>query len=151
MPKFRFRLEVVLRHREQIEKEKQRKLAAIGQRKQALLRQIHETRDRITEENRRLGARELTGRLDMQYIAVERRFVGNLHLRIALAMEKVREIEKEYSAARTELLQAATDRKVIDKLREKHWSAWRLDQDRKEAALTDEIGVQLAVREPISD
>jgi flagellar FliJ protein len=150
MPRFKFRLEAVLRHRAQIEKEKQRQLAAVSQQIQILVRQIHETQARIGEENRTLGARELTGRLDMQYIAVERRFVGNLHLRIALAMEKIRELEKQEAAARAELLHAARQRKIIEKLREKQLATWRVEQERKDAALTDEIGVQLAVREPIN-
>jgi flagellar FliJ protein len=150
MARFKFRLEAVLRHREQIEKEKQRKLAAISQQIQILVRQIHETQARIGEENKALGARELTGRLDMQYIAVERRFVGNLHLRIALAMEKIRELEKHEAAARAELLHAARQHKIIEKLREKQLAEWRTEQERKDAALTDEIGVQLAARGPIN-
>ena len=86
----------------------------------------------------------------MQYIATEKRYVGNLHLRIALAMDRLRELEKQQSAARAELLRAATDRKVIEKLRDKQLAAWRLEIERKDAAQTDEIGIQLAARQPIT-
>ena len=149
MAKFRFRLEAVLSLRERIEKEKQRRVAAIGQEIQGVVRTIHETRLRITEENHRLGKKELTGTLDMQYIANEKRFVGNLHLRIALAMDKLRKLEEQQAAARAQLMEAARERKVIEKLREKQFDAWRIEQDRKDAALTDEIGVQLSARQPI--
>ena len=150
MARFEFRLEALLTHREQIEKEKQRKLAAVGQQIQAVVRHIQETQARIAEENRTLGAKELTGSLDMQYIATEKRYVGNLHLRIALAMERLRELEKQQAAARAELLRASTDRKVIEKLRDKQLAAWRLGIERKDAAQTDEIGIQLAARRPIT-
>jgi len=150
MARFEFRLEALLTHREQIEKEKQRKLAAVGQQIQAVVRHIQETQSRIAEENRTLGAKELTGSLDMQYIATEKRYVGNLHLRIALAMDRLRELEKQQAAARAELLRAATDRKVIEKLRDKQLAAWRRELDRKDAAQTDEIGIQLAARRPIT-
>jgi flagellar FliJ protein len=147
--RFEFRLEALLQHREQVEKEKQRKLAAVGQQMQAVVRHITETQNRIAEENRTLGTRELTGKLDMQYIATEKRFVGNLHLRIALAMDRLRELEKQHAAAKLELLRAATERKVIEKLKEKQLAAWRLDLERRDAAQTDEIGIQLAARGPI--
>ena len=65
----------------------------------------------------------------MQYIATEKRYVGNLHLRIALAMDRLRELEKQQAAARAELLRAATERKVIEKLRDKQPAAWRQGKD----------------------
>lgn len=151
MARFEFRLEALRQHREQIEKEKQRKLAAVGQQIQAVLGHIKETQTRIAEENRTLGTKELTGSLDMQYIATGKRYVGNLHLRIALAMERLRDLEKQHAAARAELLNAATDRKVIEKLREKQLTAWRQELERKDAAQTDEIGIQLAARGPIAE
>ncbi len=83
--KFEFRLEALLKHRAQIEKEKQRKMALIQQEMQILTRELQEAQRRIAAEERGLSARELTGRLDMQYIAHEKRYVGNLHLKIALA------------------------------------------------------------------
>ncbi len=146
MPRFQFKLEALLTHRRHIEKEKQRRLAQIQQEIQAVQRRIRETRELVESENRTLGARELTGRLDMQYIAHEKRFVGALAVRIALAMQKLAVLERTMAVARTELLAAARARKVIEKLREKQFARWRLEQDRKEAAVIDEIGTQLAVR-----
>ncbi len=146
MPRFQFKLEALLTHRRHIEKDKQRRLAQIQQEIQAVQRRIRETRELVESENRTLGARELTGRLDMQYIAHEKRFVGALAVRIALAMQKLAVLERTMAVARAELLAAARARKVIEKLREKQFARWRLEQDRKEAAVIDEIGTQLAVR-----
>jgi flagellar protein FliJ len=144
--RFHFKLEALLAHREQIEKEKQRKFAIIQGEIQALARQLQETHTRIAAENRTLTATQLTGKLDMQYIAHEKRYVGNLHVKIVLGMQKLAAMEGTLNAARAELLAAARDRKVIEKLKEKQQARWRAEQDRKEAALLDEIGTQLALR-----
>jgi len=45
-----------------------------------------------------------------------------------------------------ELLAAARARKVIEKLREKQFQRWRAQQERKDAALMDEIATQLDLR-----
>src|SRR4051812_16475658 len=119
MAHFDFRLAALLAHRLQVEKEKQRAYAAIGLEIQGVMRQIRETQARIGAENRTLGAGELTGRLDMQYIAHEKRFVGNLQLKIVLMMQRVAALETTLAAARAELLEAARSRKVIEKLKEK--------------------------------
>ena len=146
MARFEFRLEALLAHRQQIEKEKQRRVAAVQQEIQAMVRHIQETQARIAAENRTLGSKELVGSLDMQYIAYEKRFVGNLQVRIVLAMQKLAGMEQQLNGARAELLAAARDRKVIEKLKEKQLARWQAEQDRKEAALMDELGTQLAMR-----
>jgi flagellar protein FliJ len=146
MPHFVFRLEVLLTHRRQVEKDKQRRVAQVQQEIQAVMRAIQETQARIGAENRALGTRELTGRLDMQYIAHEKRFVGALQVKIMLAMQKLAGFEQVLAVARAELLAAARARKVIEKLREKQFQRWRIQQERQEAAATDEMATQLALR-----
>ena len=146
MPGFVFRLEALLTHRKQVEKGRQRRVAQIQQEVQAVVRLIQETEARISAENRTLGVKELTGKLDLQYIAHEKRFVGALQVKITLAVQKRAGLEQVLAGARAELLAAARARKVIDKLREKQFQRWRAQQERKEAALMDEIATQLALR-----
>jgi flagellar FliJ protein len=151
MAQFEFRLEALLTHRAQIEKDKQRRLAQVQQQIQAVVRKIQEAETRIREENRTLGAKELTGALDMQYIAHEKRFVGALTMRIVLARQEIAALEQTLMAARKELLTAARARKVIEKLKERQLARWRQEQERKESAVMDEIGTQLAVRSASGD
>jgi flagellar protein FliJ len=146
-PKFEFRLEALLEHRRAIEKEHQRKVAGIQQQIHALTRQIRDAQLRIALENKKLSGEQLVGKLDMAYIANEKRFVGNLHMHIALTMQKLAGVEQTLAAARVELLEAAKARKVMEKLKEKQFARWRLEQDRKESAAMDEIGTQIAMRE----
>jgi flagellar protein FliJ len=145
--RFEFRLEALLEHRRAIEKEHQRKVAEIQQQVPVLVRQIRDAQLRIAIENKALTGDKLVGPLDMQYIAHEKRFVGNLHMHIALTMQRLAGVEQTLAAARLELLAAAKARKVIEKLREKQFGRWRDSLNRKEAAEMDEIAMQIAVRE----
>ena len=61
---FEFRLESLLEHRRQIEKEHQRKVAAIQQEVQLLERQIKDAQTRIVLENRALAGSQLIGTLE---------------------------------------------------------------------------------------
>jgi len=146
--RFEFRLEGLLEHRRQIEKDHQRKVAEIQQEAQIISRRIRDAQTRIVLENRTLTGQKLVGVLDMNYIAHEKRYVGNLHMQIAMAMQDLQAVEERINAARVELLAAAKARKVIEKLREKQLARWRLEQDRKESAEMDEMGTQIAMRNP---
>jgi flagellar FliJ protein len=146
-PRFEFRLEALLAHRQQAEKEKQRRVGQLQQELQAHVKQLQDAQARIAAENRSLTATQLTGTLDMQYIAHGKRYVGNLHLKIVLGMQKLAGMEQAVAAARGELLEAARARKVIEKLKEKQFARWRAELERKEAGLMDEIGTQLALRQ----
>ncbi|MCL2647877.1 MAG: flagellar export protein FliJ [Phycisphaerales bacterium] len=146
-PKFKFRLETLLEHRRSIEKDCQRKVAEIQQESQKLLRQIQDAQSRIETENNALTRDKLLGPLDMQYIAHEKRFVGNLNMHIALTMRQLVLVEQKLAAARSELLAAAKAKKVIEKLREKQQTRWQTELNRKEAAAMDEMGTQIALRE----
>lgn len=142
MARFEFSLEALVTQRERVEKEKQRRVAAVQQEIQAVMRGIQDIHARISQENRTLGARELTGRLDMQYIAHEKRFVANLQIKAAGEMKRLTGLEQALSLARAELMAAARARKVLEKLREKHFSRWRAEQERKETAEMDEIAMR---------
>lgn len=142
MARFEFRLEALLGVRRAAEKEKQRLVGAARQEIQALFRLIQDIQARISAENRSLGARELTGRLDMQYIAHEKKFVANLQMKAAAEMKKLSGLEQALAAARAELLTATRARKVIEKLRERHLARWRAEQDRREAAEMDDISMR---------
>ena len=145
--RFEFRLEALLTRRKQIEREHQLKVAQIQQQIQVLMRQIQDAQSRIVEENGRLSVKELVGHLDMQYIARQKRYVGNLHVQIILTMQRMAAIEKTLTTARAELLEAARSRKVIEKLREKQFARWLAELERQQAAQNDEIGTQLAIRQ----
>ena len=143
---FVFKLDALLELRRQTEKEHQRAVAKIQQDINRLQRQIRNTQVAIHQQNRALAADKLIGRLDLTYIANEKRFVGNLQLLMVQTMQKLGNVEKDLAAARAKLLEAARERKVIEKLRDKQFARWKQIQDRKEYAILDELGTQVALR-----
>lgn len=145
--RFKFRLEALLEHRRTAEKDAQRGLAMAQQEVTRIMETIHDAQRRIAEENRALTTSQLTGILDMAAIGFGKRYVGNLHLKIALAGQKLGAAERNVATARAALLAAARARKVIDKLREKQEARWREERDRKEAAALDEIATQGFIRQ----
>jgi flagellar FliJ protein len=148
-PKFHFRLEALLDHRRNLEKERQRSVAQAQQEIQALITTIKTAQQRIADENRSLSTTQLTGRLDMAAIAFGKRYVGNLHVQIMLTAQKLGAAEQKLAAARAALLEAAKARKVIEKLREKQHARWLAELERKDASQMDEIGTQIAMREAL--
>lgn len=144
MAKFKFNLEGVLRQRTQVERDRQRILAE----KQAILTQL-------TEELRQLDAlvqtsvadvrqNRLTGPLDLGFLAAHRRYTLAMHRRAIEQARRIVTAQQSVEQARLELAEAAKQKKVIEKLKEKRFSQWRLEQTQKEMAELDEIGMQIA-------
>ena len=143
---FVFKLDALLELRRQAEKERQRAVAQVQQEVSALRRQIQQTQVAIAQQNRALVADKLVGRLDMAYIAYEKRFVGNLHMLMVQTLQKLATVEKKLLAARAQLLETTKARKVIEKLREKQQARWQQEEDRRENLALDELGTQVALR-----
>jgi flagellar export protein FliJ len=64
---------------------------------------------------------------------------------IAIA-QKIATAQQQVDEARKAVAEAAMQRKIIEKLREKHFERWRAEIARKELAEQDEIGMQMAYR-----
>ena len=143
MARFVFRLEPVLRQRERAEQEAQRELGH----RQAKLVELQNELKKLDESLRRASDdvrdNHLTGRLDMNFLAAHRRFVNTLHRQGSNVVQKIAAAQRAVDEARRLLAEAAKQRKVIEKLREKQLARWKAEQDRKETAATDEIGSQI--------
>ena len=111
-----------------------------------LMEKVKEAERAIREQNRKLTAEQLMGKLDLTYIANEKKYVGTLQMLIVQTLQKLALVERQMMVAKGELLAAARERKVIEKLRERQYERWLLAQNRREAAEVDEIGTQIALR-----
>jgi flagellar protein FliJ len=147
MAKFVFRLEGVLRQRKHVEREKQRELA-LKQRQlvelQGHLQQLQQTVETANNDVRR---NRLTGRLDMGFLAAHRRFLTGMQRQAMEMFQKIALAARAVDEARAELAQAAKQRKVIEKLRERQFARWKAELSRRELAELDEIGMQLAYQD----
>ena len=146
MAKFVFRLEGVLRHREHIEKEKQRALAAIEAQMALLQLELKQLNDTVAGTTEDVRQNHLTGQLDMNFLAAHRRFMFAAQRRSMSIVQKMSLIQRQVDEARQELAQAAIQRKIMEKLREKHLQRWMDEQGRKEMIEQDEVAMQLSRR-----
>jgi flagellar FliJ protein len=143
MARFVFKLEALLEQRRREEQQCQRALA-----ERAAAVNAAEEAIRIANESIVTGQddvrRHLMGSLDMGFLTAHRRFMVAIQRQIAELMTKLAAARNNLEQARVQLAEAAKRRKAIEKLRERQFDRWRADQARREAALADEIGSQLA-------
>jgi flagellar FliJ protein len=93
-----------------------------------------------------MKANHLTGPLDVGYLAAHRRYsVAMQRKGLSLVQEMARQ-QKKVDEAQRLLAEAAKERKVIEKLREKQFERWKAEAERKELAEADEVGAQWGYR-----
>jgi flagellar protein FliJ len=147
MAVFRFQLEGVLRHRKNIEHDRQRQVALLqGQMSQlqAELRRMDQEVQGATADLRTTG---LIGRLDMSYLAAHRRYVASMQRKAMTVAQRMALLQRDLDESRKALAEAAKQRKVMEKLRERYWNRWAEAMNKKEMEAMDEIGMQLSYQD----
>lgn len=147
MPKFEFNLQAVLTVREHAEKERQRALGV-------LLAQMKSLEDELTalDQANKSSAEDLRdsrliGPIDLAFLAGHRRYVLANERKARTVLQKMALLQREIEQARALLVEAARDRKVVEKLRERKLDAWRQNLARMEQQEIDEVGSKLTVLE----
>lgn len=143
MPKFVFQLEGVLRQRTQVERAKQRELAVVSAELAKLQEQLKGLEGNVQGATQDLRTNRLTGVLDMSFIAAHRRFMIVTQRQGMQLVQKMAIVQQQIDTARAALVEAAKQRKIIEKLREKQSARWKSDIARKELADLDEVSMQL--------
>jgi flagellar FliJ protein len=147
MPKFVFTLESVLRHRTFAEQERLRDLAVVQAEMTRLQDELKALNDSMQASARDMKANHLTGSLDVNYLAAHRRYtVATQRRGMTLVQEMARQQRKVDEAQRL-LAEAAKERKILEKLKERHLERWKADESRRELAETDEVGAQWGYRQ----
>jgi flagellar FliJ protein len=146
MAQFKFNLKGVLRQRELAEDQRQRTFAEAQRAYAELEAQLKAMDDEVKAAGDDLRRNHLVGRIDVGYLAAHRRF-GMAMQRKALAHAgRMAEAKAVLDAARAALVEAAKQRKMLEKLKEKRQSAWADDHARRDQAATDEVAQQIGVR-----
>jgi flagellar protein FliJ len=146
MSKFIFNLEGVLRQRKHVEREKQRELAVRLKSLTHAEVELRRLRDALHRSNDDVRQNRLTGPLDLRYLAAHRRFLIAMQRQAVAIAQRIVAAQQQVDEARRNLAEAAMQRKVIEKLRDKHFQRWLDERNRKELAEQDEIGMQLSYR-----
>lgn len=143
MAAFVFELEVVLEQRRRVEKDRQRALGEVLSQRVAVLQRVEDVYAGMRSGHDELRAilRPEAGLVPID--RVRRQASSSLHAIVLVqrAAIELAGINKRIEAARAELLKASISRKAVETLRERRYRAWKLEQDRLEAAAQDDLNV----------
>ena len=151
MAKFVFKFDGVLRQREHVETQRQRELAIVQQEMTKLQTQLRELNESVQTSTDDLRNNHLTGRLDLNFLAAHRRFTLAMTRKGAALVQQIAGVQKRVDVAQAALAEAAKQRKIIEKLRERSLERWKADLARKEMMETDEIAMQIGYRNSLDD
>lgn len=136
---FRFRAQTVLRLREQREQAAQRRFAEIQARVSQAQDGIRRTREEIAQQDAAARDGVLTGTVDVQYISLYRRHTMVLHRSLLQQAQQLQQVAGELAQARVELIEAARQRKVMSRLKEKQREQYDDQLERLERLEADEM------------
>ena len=151
MAKFVFKFDGVLRQREHVETQRQRELAVVQQEMTALQTHLRALNESVQTSTADLRDNHLTGRLDLNFLAAHRRFMLAMTRKGAALVQQIAGVQKRVDVAQAALAEAAKQRKIIEKLREKSLERWKADLARKEMMETDEIAMQIGYRNSLDE
>ena len=138
MAKFQFKMETVLRLRESIEEQKKnefgRAAAELERQKEKLKAIIAEQRQMIQEFHEAVKARIDSKKSD-QY----NKYIKLLDKRIEEQQAVVKKCEAIEEACRKELIEATKEKKKLEKLKEKQFQQYVIEEKREEQKVTDEL------------
>lgn len=146
MKKYQFRLQPLLRLRKQQEEQKKRAVGALMTQIHDLQRQALELADAIKTEGDILKQQYQEGKVDLHWVSHYRRYVTSVQRAIAEKIQAATSIQGKLHQARTELVEAARQSKILEKLKEKQQKQYDREWQKKENRELDEIGSNVCVR-----
>lgn len=142
MKKFKYRLETLLKVKAQLEKEKQREhahaLQKVFDQKDRLL-----SIDRTRQDNMDRQRECLVGSLSLAEMLIYSRFFMKLKRDTVTGREILKGLEKDEDKKRRALVQAAKQRKIYEKLKEKQRDKYNAEIELQEKKELDEIATNI--------
>ena len=151
MARFVFQLDGVLKHRKSIERDKQRELALVQAQMHGLENELRQLDESVRNTTQDVRQNHLVGRLDMNFLAAHRRYMVAMQRQAMALVQKMALVQRQLEEAQKTLAEAAKQRKIIEKLREKQHQRWKDDQSRRELAEADEVSTQLSYRQQVAE
>ncbi|MBC7784115.1 MAG: flagellar export protein FliJ [Burkholderiales bacterium] len=144
MAQFKFDLEGVLRQRNNAEHIAQREVALAMQtftQLQDQLRRLDQSVRGVTDDVR---ANHLIGPLDVSFMVAHRRYLRGMERAVIDLARQIADAKSKVDKAHAGLVEAARQRKTIEKLRDRELDRWKTGQALRESADNDEAGMQIA-------
>ncbi len=136
-----FKLQPVLRHREIIEESSRQALADALKKERRLRQSLGELHERLERIQTDLQSRQQCGISVQDLLLFEEGIARCGRERAALQSDLVR-VEESVRQCREALAGASRDRRLLEKLKEKHHAQVRRETARRETVLLDEVALQ---------
>lgn len=140
---FRFRLQKVLDHRIRVENEAKRDYLAAVDNTRVALKELEDLYVAIDLARTRAHT-AVTGQTDVRTAPMLQNvdvFINGQKIRIEKQRVKIRELKGEEEKFHDLLIQAAREKKTLEKLREKHLQEYREERAKREQEEIDDISV----------
>ncbi len=143
MARFTFKLEAVLEQRKGVERQRQRDVATA----QHALLKLQAEIDALAAVSRSSAIELRSGRLSAAALAAHQRFILSMRHKAKSLKQQHADAERELNDAQVALTEAAKQRKVMEKLREREHAKWADQQRRRDAQEADDIARQIQLAE----
>jgi flagellar FliJ protein len=147
MARFVFQLEGVLRHRERLEKERQRDLAVAQAEMMRLEGELKTLNLQVRQSTTDVRENHLVGRLDMGYLAAHRRYMLGMQRKALALAQRMAAQQRLVEEAQKALMEASKQRKIMEKLKERRQRNWAVAMALREAGALDELTTQMSHRD----
>lgn len=137
----KFKLQVVLNYRQQLEDQAQQVLTSSLQRQSELNGELQQHQLHLQHHDEELKQRQQDG-LTVAEMDLYESQIQHYQRLIEVIREDLLQLEQQIVAERTELLHAARERQVLEKLKDKQDTAYRQELSRKERVMLDEISLR---------
>jgi flagellar FliJ protein len=150
MKRFKFKLDTVLKVKLRIESERQQQLQQTELARNAALRQLETRRTELARAIREYTAGNRR-KFDRTFAYYYNQYTIWLGQKIKEAHGHLDYCESEVVKARQRLLEAAKERKILDKLKEKAHRQYKAMELREEIKFLDELGTERFVQKSRDD
>jgi len=137
----KFKLQSVLNYRQSLEDQAQQILTASLQRQKDLEEQLTVQQQVLSSADSELKQRQQEG-MGIAEIDLYESQIGHCHRTIKELRQRLQRLEQRIRKEREELLHAARERQVLEKLKDKQEAAYRQELSRQERVMLDEISLQ---------
>jgi flagellar FliJ protein len=136
---FQFRFETMLKLRRRREDEHKRIVADRLRQIAQVREQIASQEEQIQQQTDVIRGHTAAGTIDLQQVMRNRHWLGHLHKGILEAQARIRFLEARLSQERVHLAEAAKQRRVLEKLKERQQERYLQDQNRRATRELDEM------------
>lgn len=147
MAQFNFKLQVVLEQREREERLAQVAHAQAKLAQRTLETELATIESDLRDANEHLRDHHLVGKIDTSMIATHRRYLIAVRSTVISKAKQIADARLNCESTQRKLATAAKDRKAIELLRDRQKSRWLAELDKKELALADDVGMQIAYQD----